>query len=156
LRLTFSGPRRFADAAARWREIAAIAEVDDTVKLPGTGLVALGTFAFDDQSRAESVLIVPRVLIARHRGAAWATRISRAEDPAEHDSGAPAKIGTEPDPAGPWPGTDFAELTPASLEAYLDGVREATARVERGELEKIVLARRMHGALPAAADLRVQ
>ena len=37
---------RVADLAAKWRELVASASVTDEVQLPGTGLVAFGTFAF--------------------------------------------------------------------------------------------------------------
>ncbi len=79
LRLHFSGPTRIRDAARAWRAIAAAAEIDDPVRMPGTGLIALGTFAFDDDSTAESVLIVPRLLVARHRGSAWITEIAHTD-----------------------------------------------------------------------------
>ena len=161
LRLEFSGPDRFERAAEHWRRVAALAEIDDAVRLPGTGLVALGTFAFDDASGAKSVLVVPRLLIARHRGAAWVTEISAfGEDDAlgERDSDLldrdPAARLPGASPAGPWPGTGFAPA-PHTLDAYLGGVREATARVGRGALEKIVLARQVRGTVAAGADLRV-
>ncbi|MEN9620862.1 MAG: hypothetical protein RL499_1055, partial [Actinomycetota bacterium] len=68
LRLSFTGPDRLTDAAAAWRRIAAAAEVVDPVRRPGTGLVAMGTFAFADASSAESVLIVPEAIVERHDG----------------------------------------------------------------------------------------
>lgn len=159
LRLEFSGPDRFERAAEHWRAVAALAEVDDAVRLPGTGLVALGTFAFDDASGAKSVLVVPRLLIARHRGAAWVTEISVLGEGSGNDEGGvldrdPAARLPEAAPAGTWPGTAFAPA-PGTLDAYLDGVREATSRVEHGALEKIVLARQVRGAVAAGADLRV-
>lgn len=166
LRLTFSGPTRFRDAAEQWRRIAAAAEIDDPVRLPGTGLVALGTFAFADRSASESVLVVPRVLVARHRTSWWITEIAPVDD-------APASPPALPEarPEASWPGTAFGE-TPAArsggeasaptphasadaVEAYLRGVREAGRRISLGEAEKIVLARQIRGTIPAGADLRV-
>lgn len=148
LRLTFGGADRFADAAARWREIADAAEVVDRVRLPGTGLVALGAFAFDDRSGAQSVLIVPRVLVARHRGAAWITEISLADADPHPDL-------VSPTAAGAWPGVEFEAEDDDSVAAYLEGVREANRRIERGGIEKVVLARRVAGRVPAGSDLRV-
>ncbi len=168
LRLSFRGPNRFRDAAEQWRRIAAVAEIDDPVRLPGTGLVALGTFAFDDHSAAESVLIVPRLMIARHRDAAWITEISLTSE-----ASTPAATPEVPEvpevPAaaapGPWPGTVFApRVLPSradrdagrdSIDAYIAGVREAVDRITNGEVEKIVLARQIEGRVPAGADLRV-
>lgn len=146
LRLTFRGPNRFAEADAAWREIAALATIDDTVQRPGTGLLAFGTFTFDDRSAAESVLIVPRMLVARHGAIAWVTEVSLA--PLEH----PRPL-SEPQPRGAWRGTSLD--TTAPNDEYLKGVVEATARIERGEAEKIVLARTVSGTLDAADDLRV-
>ncbi len=67
VRLTFTGPSRIADAADAWRTICESATVEDAVGLPGTGLVAIGSFAFADDSAAESVLIVPAVIYGRRR-----------------------------------------------------------------------------------------
>lgn len=76
LRLEFSGPDRFTRAAAAWRDVCAAAVVTDEVRRPGTGLVAFGTFAFDDESSATSVLIVPRTIIGRYPDASFITRVS--------------------------------------------------------------------------------
>ena len=68
LRIETGGPDRVADAAAAWTELAADADVDDRVGLPGTGLVAFGAFAFADESEATSVLIVPELVMGRRDG----------------------------------------------------------------------------------------
>ncbi|KTR87277.1 isochorismate synthase [Leucobacter chromiiresistens] len=180
LRLTFTGPRRFSDAAEAWRRIAAAATVDDPVGMPGSGLVALGSFAFADGSAAESVLIVPRVLVARHRGRAWITEVvetsgsgevGAADEAAERavlpgDVRVPtlaAETARSAVPAaaepGEWQGAALRdrELDGGgdSVAAYLAGVREAGERIERGAFEKIVIARQLDGRLPGGSDLRV-
>lgn len=159
LRLTFTGPRRFADAADAWRRIAETAIIDDPVGMPGSGLVALGTFAFADTSTTESVLIVPRVLVARHRGRAWITEVfDLGVDP---EPAAPHASQTVPraTPLGVWPGVALHDRSLASGEdsraAYLAGVQEAGHRIDVGTFEKIVLARQLEGALAPHADLRV-
>ena len=161
LRLTFRGPDRFAEAAAEWRRIADTADIDDPVRLPGTGLVALGTFAFDDASAAESVLIVPRILIARHRDRWWVTEVTELgagadpdPDPDASSAASAAPAVPEPAPLGSWPGVDFA-VDGGAVDAYLGGVREAARRIDGGGIEKIVLARQVRGDVPADADLRV-
>ncbi|MFC7766803.1 hypothetical protein [Leucobacter soli] len=117
LRLHFSGPSRFADAAEAWRAISARAVIDDPVRMPGSGLVAFGSFAFADEAagvdapgartdrdgEAEgtvSALIVPRILIARHRGTAWITEIGFA--PFEH-----APVLPSPAAPGAWAGAEL-------------------------------------------------
>ncbi|UFS61180.1 chorismate-binding protein [Subtercola endophyticus] len=74
LRLEFSGPDRFTDACAAWREVAAAATVNDPIAAPGTGLIAFGTFAFSARSAETSVLIVPEVVIGKRDGVFWVTR----------------------------------------------------------------------------------
>ena len=156
LRLAFRGPERFAEAAASWRAVAEHATIDDPVQLPGSGLVALGTFAFDDASAAESVLIVPRILVARHRDQWWITETVLDAEASNRDPELPTAS-----PAGAWPGLELAPRrgpgadAPDPVAAYLAGVTESVRRIEAGSAEKIVLARQIAGELPAGADLRV-
>jgi menaquinone-specific isochorismate synthase len=165
LRLTFSGPSRFADASDAWKRIAAAAAVDDPVALPGSGLVALGAFAFADESARSSVLIVPSVVIGRRNGVSWVTRVSDASVPdAEQVPDAPARPSAEPVPealegASVQPlGPDFSvtfDFGPLDRPGYVNAVQAALAHLRAGELSKVVLARSMVGHLPADADLRV-
>ena len=140
------GAARSESPADTWRAIAEAAHVDDPLRLPGTGLVAFGTFVFDDRSSGTSRLVVPQTVVGRHRGRSWVTRIRQA-DIELHD---PA---VAPTPYGPYwsatlgPGT----LNPAGYQA---AVRQAVDAIVRGELEKVVLARDLVGTIPAGADLR--
>ena len=156
LRLVFSGPDRFDRAAAAWREISAAAEIDDPVRLPGSGLVALGTFAFAGTSGAQSVLVVPRLLIARHRGLAWITEMTLAPTGADAAATALDPELPEAPPRGGWRGAalDVTARGPQT-DAYFAGVREAVRRIDDGALEKVVLARQTATEIPAGDDLRV-
>ena len=71
-----AGANRFADLAGQWQTLVANSDIHDDLKLPGTGLVAFGTFAFSDLSEAESVLIVPRVILGERDGRVWLTTVS--------------------------------------------------------------------------------
>jgi menaquinone-specific isochorismate synthase len=76
-RVTLSaGEDRFT-AGEKWlREVLETCEVRDEVGRRGSGLVAFGSFTFDDCSEG-SVLIVPRALLGRDNdGHAWLTTIS--------------------------------------------------------------------------------
>lgn len=131
--------------ADAWRAIAAAAEIDDPVGLPGSGLVAFGALAFDPRSAASSRLIVPEVIVGRREGRTWVTRISTADSPAPADA--------EPQPYGPyWSAT----LGPGALDpaGYQAAVRQALDAIAEGEVGKVVLARDLVGTVPAAADLR--
>lgn len=154
LRLEFSGPDRFEDAAAAWREISAAARIDDPVGLPGSGLVALGTFAFAGSSAAKSVLVVPRLLVARHRGLAWITEVTVSSADGGEPADAPALPAARP--LGEWHGTtlDVTARGPQN-DAYFAGVREAVRRIGTGRLEKVVLARQTAARIAADDDLRV-
>lgn len=154
LRLVFSGPTRFTDASQAWRDIAARAVIDDPVGMPGSGLVGFGTFAFDDESVAESVIIVPRLLINRHRGMSWITEIVDIAETGEAvpDPSDPLLPGETP--YGGWAGIELAPGE-GTVDAYLAGVREATRRIDAGAVEKVVLSRQISGVLDERSDLRV-
>lgn len=140
LRLEFSGAARFTDAAASWRAIAESAHVTNPLGEPGTGLIAIGSFAFSDHSGASSVLIVPSIVVGRRGGRGWITRIdSDAVAPLEHELPAGTPLTFEP-----------GDLPPA---AYVSAVSEGVARIRNGELSKVVLARDLV-AHTAGTDVR--
>ncbi len=132
------------DPSTAWRAIAAAAEVDDPIGLPGTGLVAFGALAFDARSHSSSRLIVPQAIVGRHSGRAWITRIRSAKS---------VDAVVEPLPYGPyWSAT----LGPGALDpaGYQAAVRGALDAIESGEVRKVVVARDLVGTVPADADLR--
>lgn len=140
-----SSARRSADIADAWRDLTEGAQVDDPLALPGTGLVAFGALAFDEDSAADSVLLVPALVIGRHRGRTWLTSIRRADE-----DGVPR---AETRGYGPhWAGTVGPGAQ--SPQGYQDSVRQALARIADGELSKVVLARDLTGSIPAGSDLR--
>ena len=142
LRLEFTGPARFRDAAEAWKRVAAAATVTDPLKLPGTGLVALGAFSFSDESKRTSVLIVPSIILGRRNGVSWITRINTSDTLPEAKE------------LGP----DFSvafDFGPLDRPGYVRAVEAALVHLRSGELSKVVLARSMVGRLPEGADLRV-
>ncbi|MWC00237.1 isochorismate synthase [Agromyces sp. MMS17-SY077] len=150
VRIETGGPGRIVDAARAWTSLVAAADVDDRVGLPGTGLVAFGTFAFADDSAATSVLVVPELVLGRRDGRAWATTI-RFADTDEPDD-APFEL-PEPAPKRLVPDVGFEPdgLAPDDYEA---AVARAVERIDAGEFEKVVLARRIVGRLDDGAGLR--
>ncbi len=146
LRLSFSGPTRLTDAAAAWRTIASAAEVVDPVHRPGTGLVAMGTFAFADASSAPSVLIVPELIVGRHDGVSWVTRVSVAGATTADQSPHAVPIGERP----------RATLAAASLsrEEFTAVVGRAVEAIRAGRVEKVVIARDATASIPPDADRR--
>ncbi|QIG41217.1 chorismate-binding protein [Microbacterium sp. 4R-513] len=129
-----------------WRAMAAAAEIDDPLGLPGSGLVAFGALAFDARSASMSRLTVPQAILGRRDGRAWITRVRAVG--AELD-----EPRLEPLPYGPyWSAT----LGPGALNpaGYQAAVRLALDAIADGEVGKVVLARDLVGTVPAGADLR--
>ncbi|MFG6490981.1 isochorismate synthase MenF [Microbacterium sp. P03] len=137
---------RIPRLAARWRAISDVAEVDDDVRVPGTGLVGFSAIAFDDRSSAPSTIIVPSALVGRRAGRSWVTRIRRAD----------AAYPELPTGLAPWGAYWSATLGPGSLDpaAYQSAVHSALDAIAAGEVSKVVLARDLRGTVPAGADLR--
>ncbi|MCS3443985.1 isochorismate synthase [Microbacterium phyllosphaerae] len=136
---------RSAAISTAWRELSEDAEIHDELGLPGTGLVAFGALTFDEDSAADSVLIVPTLVIGRSHGRTWLTSIRSSSS------------GTAPDATtheyGPhWAGTVGPGAQ--SPQGYQDSVSQALARIAAGELSKVVLARDLTGSIPAGSDLR--
>lgn len=155
LRIETSGHDRVVDAAAAWTSLAADADIDDRVGLPGTGLVAFGAFAFADDSESTSVLVVPELVLGRREGRAWVTRIALATgDDEAVDAAASVVLGIpEPAPKRRVPRVTFAPgaVPPDRYEAV---VAEAVRRIDAGDLEKVVLARQLLGELHEEDGLR--
>ncbi len=157
--LRTSGPDRFLEADAWWRELTGHAVVRDEVSAPGTGLVAFGTFAFTDRDAgdpaepppgaATSVLQVPRVVVGRRGDRAWLTRVSRGSLPA-----------AQPDLAGHAPSPARAPEQITFADGVLDGdrwmsvVADAVDRIDAGDLEKVVLARDLVARAEGPVDVR--
>lgn len=131
-----------------WRAIADAADVDDPVGLAGTGLIALGSFVFDERSKRSNTLTVPDTLVGRRGGRSWVTRIAFADSASDPDPELPPRS-----PYGPhWSAT----LGPGAMtpEAYQAAVRHALAAIDRHDVDKVVLARDLVGTVPAGSDLR--
>ena len=143
--LRTAGAARFEDASAWWSSLTARAVVRDEVGEPGTGLVSFGTFAFADEP-GDSVLVVPAVVVGRRGDRAWLTTVGRGLEHLEHP------LVAADAPAAPT-GVTF---TDGSLdgEAWMSVVADAVARIGRGDLEKVVLARDLVATADSDVDVR--
>jgi menaquinone-specific isochorismate synthase len=129
------------------RAVAAVAHTleaihtEDPVGLPGSGPVAIGALPFDPA--APGHLVVPRRIFGRHGDTGWLTTIEPfdvgpspvvlAADPA---AGPPPLGGAEP--------PDEFQLTPTMTHReWKEAVAAAVEILQRGELTKVVLARRI-------------
>jgi len=140
-RVELTGPGRFADAQTWWRGVVAGADVTDEVGLPGTGLVAFGSFAFDPNA-GSSVLVVPAVIVGRRGGTTWLTTVG---------AGVPGlPVRAKPRPPGEVLFADGARPSPEWVRVVADAVR----RIEAGEVSKVVLARDLEARAAAPVDVR--
>jgi menaquinone-specific isochorismate synthase len=150
VRLEFTGASRMADAAAAWRELVASANVTDELGVPGSGLIALGSFAFAADSAHTSVLIVPSVIIGRSGPDCWVTTVAVYGRPAPvlSTGGLPRRALLR-QPA-------CTELSPGSMspDAYRTAVESAIAMIRDGRLSKTVIARDLVGEVDPGTDLR--
>ena len=129
-----SGTGRFDEAAATWRDVVADAEVDDGVGLPGSGLVAFGSFTFDDRSHG-STFVVPRAVLGRRAGRAWITAIEAGGGTPSRPDLATTDPAALPEDRPRYAGSSVPDVL------WLEAVAEAVDRIDAGELDKVVLAR---------------
>lgn len=143
-RLTARGPQRMQQLAAAWRDLVANTNVSDEVGAIGSGLVAFGSFAFADDSEAESVLIVPKVLLASRDGQAWLTRVDDADCEDFWSS------------AQRYQTNESVTLADGlqTAEGFKNSVREAIEEIDASRVQKVVLARDIVATVPDQFDLR--
>ena len=139
---------RVADLAAKWRDLVAESSVSDAVQLPGTGLVAFGTFAFSDLSNSASTLIVPEVILGSRDGRVWLTTVSEANSasvaPDFWTHAAEYKINSS---------ISF-ESGEVSAEKFKALVESAVEKINSGAVGKVVLARDVIATVPTHFDIR--
>jgi salicylate biosynthesis isochorismate synthase len=166
--LEAAGPDRFAQMARRWSSIAADAFADAPDRPAGSGLLALGGFAFAPEGGgsprwegfAPASLVVPEVSLARAGDrVALTVNIEVAPDDTLEDLSArvagrlaelrgPALPLLDPAPAG-----EYRVLSPMPPSHYEEAVARAVQRIRAGELEKVVLARDVEVHAPIDHDL---
>ncbi len=131
VRLTARGPRRMQELAEAWRALVATTVVEDQVQQTGSGLVAFGTFSFADDSSAESVLVVPRVLLGVRDGQRWVTSVVGENI---DDFWSTEQVYRSEQAINLIDGLQTADGFKSSVESALDAI-------EIGKVDKVVLAR---------------
>ena len=125
-----------AEAEEWWQELVGQSDVESEIAtaVPGSGLVAFGSFLFDpDNTSASSGLVVPRTVLGRRCGRAWLTQIG--VEPGEVRA-APAADAPPPAPTGVR--FEGGSLTSQQWRA---AVSHAVDDIGAGRLDKVVLAR---------------
>jgi len=149
-RLSASGAGRFENLSDAWKALVLECEIEDPMQLPGTGLVAFGSIAFADDSSAQSVLIVPKVLIGSRDGRHWLTSVDGAELPPADGANASAGASVPGEVASAPPLRSGYQ----SRNGFKDSVEKALGKISDGAVEKVVLARDLVADVPAGFDLR--
>lgn len=130
-------PRGLVETAAVAGVEAALAGIagTDEVGGPASGPVAIGALPFDPTEAGH--LIVPRFLYGRRGEMGWLTTVFRAGE------GTAAPTPVTPRGAGEEPPGEF-RLTPTmGHTAWMEAVAATVETIDRGRLEKVVLARRI-------------
>jgi len=144
-----TGPDRFSVAEQWWSDVVASAVVRDELELPGSGLVAFGSFAFADDP-GDSLLVVPRVVVGRRREGGrlrtWVTVVGAGQLPSAEEP-APAL------PPAPPQGLRYADGALSGAQ-WAAAVEDAVRRIGEGQLEKVVLARDLLAQADSTIDAR--
>ena len=162
------GAGRFGDVARRWSAVASAALADAPDGPPGSGLVAVGGFAFAGdgggsarwEGFAPASMIVPEVSLAR-RGSRVALTVNVEAAPDDTLEDLRGRVGSrlgelstaslpllDPAPAGA-----YRVLSPMPPSHYEEAVARAVQRIRAGEFEKIVLARDVEVHAPVDHDV---
>ncbi|MGH2855999.1 MAG: isochorismate synthase [Solirubrobacteraceae bacterium] len=167
LDLRADGSGRFGALAHRWRELAGAALADEVQGPPGSGLAAMGGFAFDPAGGASPAwsgfapasLIVPEVSLARRGGETWLTvNAALSADVTLEDAVAlierrVAELRERELPLlDPAPVGDYEVVSPLAPAHYEEAVARAVGRIAAGEFQKLVLAREVEVHAPVAHD----
>jgi isochorismate synthase len=166
-RLEAKGENRFEVVSRRWRALCASALTDGFDGPVGSGLVALGGFAFAPDGGASELwdgfapasLVVPEISLARRGDRAAVTvnveaapddvleeLIARAVQRAKELHGASLPL-LDPAPAGA-----YRVHSPMPPSHYEQGVARAVQGIRAGEVEKVVLAREVDVHAPIEHD----
>jgi isochorismate synthase len=161
------GADRLTDVSRQWRHLCAEAVADPVQDPAGSGLTAVGGFAFDGQGGgspawadfAPASLVVPELSLARGRdGTALTLSASVAPDDTVETIVTRARSRLtelrstdlpllDPAPAGPY--RVYSPMPPAHYE---QAVSAALDRIRAGGLDKVVLAREVEAHAPLAHD----
>lgn len=143
-RFSSHGSTRFDDASAWWHEVVRVAAVADEVGAPGTGLIAMGSFAFANDP-GDSVMVVPAVVVGRRGDQHWLTTIG--EVPSD-----PPALEAQPTPEAPVDLT-YSDGALAGAE-WESAVWQAVVQLNAGDLDKVVLARDLIATAASDIDVR--
>jgi len=147
-RAEFTGPDRFDQAEVWWRALVAGSRVTGEAMDWAVAPICLGSFAFAAASPLTSVLVVPTMAVYQQAGHRWLiTATPAGQGPAQ---GAVTTTTSQPTSVSgivEAPGHHAAAAWPGVIE-------QALAAINRGEVDKVVLARDVLVEATQPIDLR--
>jgi salicylate biosynthesis isochorismate synthase/menaquinone-specific isochorismate synthase len=165
--LEAAGPDRFGRISRGWQELTGRAHADPPSDVPGSGLIAVGGFAFARTGGGSprwrgfppACLTVPAVSLARRDGQAWLTlNLDCAPDDTADELLAHAQrrmLGLRADPLpllDPDPSGRYEVVSAMPPAHYEQAVARGVQRIRSGELQKVVLAREVEVHAPRPHD----
>ncbi len=163
-RFEITGQKHCAEAANWWHDFTESLTIEDAVEAPGTGAVAFGSFAFDEET-GSSVLVVPKVVLGRRDGRGWLTTVTvdridpddlqpaAAHGPMVRSTGVvPTGLSTPTIP--PHAGAIRWSEGSVPVTAWRAAVAEAVRQINAGRLDKVVLARDLLALADDPVDIR--
>ncbi len=122
------GKNRFVDARKWWHEQLATLKIQNSVHGSGTGPILFSSFSFDPSE--ESKLVIPEIIIGQKGGKSWITWIGDQTQPSISQFTNSNQTGEVKFESGA-----------LSDSEWMNRVAVAVAKIKKGELEKVVLAR---------------
>ncbi|MEN9687672.1 MAG: hypothetical protein RL381_684 [Actinomycetota bacterium] len=136
-----SGRNRFDDAREWWHRQLETFSVANSVHGSGTGPVLFSSFSFDRNE--ESVLVIPRVIVGQRGSQSWITWIGDSAQPVLTETVPSSSQGTFTFSEGSISPTDWKER-----------VAEAISRIEKSQVDKVVLARDISAHSSSAIEVQ--
>jgi menaquinone-specific isochorismate synthase len=134
-RLEAVGSNRIQELNALWQELVLKSQIEDPIQIPGTGLISFGTIAFADESKATSVLVIPKVVIGHSGSKLWLTTINTSF------ADALELLNFEPKLKTPVR-FEAGEIAP---DQFKENIEKALTQINDHNIEKVVLARDLVG-----------
>ncbi len=145
-RLVVRGRERFSRAQRWWMDVIRRAEVHDELKIPGSGIVAFASFAFEP---GRSVVVIPHILVGRSGDKTWVTSITDANESNEN----PLLLLTPREENSAIGNITWEEGT-QPVAKWQRAVSEVVEKINRGEVDKVVLARDVVARSTEPIDVR--
>ena len=136
-----SGRNRFEEVRTWWHQQLETFSVSNSVHGSGTGPVLFTSFSFDRNE--ESIAVIPRVIVGKKGDNSWITWIGEDSQPNISN--------TKPDYSEQRFDWQQGTLTE---DQWMTRVAQAIAKIDKAEIDKVVLARDLIATTSKAVDVR--